>query len=68
MEIGELFVALGMIVFFIETLQQIGGDRSSLMFFSSTFGGDSSNVPNLVASGDLHNLQLTWNLVEMGSN
>jgi hypothetical protein len=24
MEIGELFVALGMIVFFIETLQQIG--------------------------------------------
>jgi hypothetical protein len=38
------------------------------MFFSSTFGGDSNNVPNLVASVDLHNLQLTWNLVEMGSN
>jgi hypothetical protein len=27
---------------------------------------DSSNVLNVVASVDLHNLQLTWNLVEMG--
>jgi hypothetical protein len=29
---------------------------------------NSSNVSNLVASVDLHNLQLTWNLVEMGPN
>jgi hypothetical protein len=44
----------------------MGGDQSSLMFIFSTFGGDSNNVPNLVANVDLHNLQLTWNLVEMG--
>jgi hypothetical protein len=29
---------------------------------------DSSNVPNPVARVDLQNLQLTWNLVEMGSD
>ncbi len=68
MEIGELFIALGMIVFFIETLQQIGRRLVTFMFLFSTFGGDSSNFPNLVTSVDLHSLQLTWNLDEMGSN
>jgi hypothetical protein len=32
------------------------------------FAGDNNNVPNFIANVVLNNLQLRWNLIEMGSN
>ncbi len=62
-----MFVALGMIVLFIETLQHYWeGNQSFSPFFLSIYGGDNNNVFNMIANVVLHTLQLTWNVVEMG--
>ncbi len=61
-------VALRMIIVFIESLQHVweANDSSSTFFFSSC--GDDRKIPiTILMSVALHTLQLTSNLVTMGS-